>query len=192
MTDSASRNANKSSASDGLSTNEAYDILSDRRRRYTIHHLKQAGKPVSVRELAEQVAAWENDKPIERLDAQERKRVYVSLYQSHLQTLDKKDIVEYDDEESVVTLTDSVEKADLYVEVVSDSNIPWGFFYFGLTVAFSFTLALTWANIGVFEQVSTMAVSVVAAGAYGVAAIAQAFQQRRSKLGDDGPPPEIN
>lgn len=177
--------------SEELSTDAAYDILSDKRRRYAIHHLKQAGNPVSVRDLAEQVAAWENGKSIAELDSQERKRVYVSLYQSHLESLDKKGIVEYDDERGVVTLTDSVEEADLYMEVVSDQNIPWSVFYLGLTAAFSLTLLLIWVGVGVFDRVSILKVSALAAGAYWIAAIAQTFQQRRAKLGDDGPPPEI-
>jgi hypothetical protein len=37
-----------------LSTDEAYDILSDQRRRYAIHHLKQSDTGVSVQDLAEQ------------------------------------------------------------------------------------------------------------------------------------------
>lgn len=182
---------NESKGKSNITTDKAYDILSHKRRRYAIHHLKQVNEPVSVRDLAEQVAAWENKKSIEQLDAQERKRVYVSLYQSHLETLDKKDIIEYDNQRGVVELNDYVEESELYMEVVSDSNIPWSLFYLGLSAAFSLTLLLIWFNISFFSQVSTITISAVAAGTYAVAALVQTYQQRRSKLGDDGPPPEM-
>ncbi|WP_425433072.1 DUF7344 domain-containing protein, partial [Haloquadratum walsbyi] len=45
--------AEKKNNIEPLSTNEAYDILSDQRRRYAIHHLKQLDTAVSVQDLAE-------------------------------------------------------------------------------------------------------------------------------------------
>ena len=65
-------------AEPGPSGERLYGLLADRRRRYALHYLRQRGEPVTLRELAEQVAAWENAKPIEALDSQERKRVYIA------------------------------------------------------------------------------------------------------------------
>ena len=43
------------SAAAELTSETAYTVLSDKRRRYAIHYLKQAEDPVTVRELAEQL-----------------------------------------------------------------------------------------------------------------------------------------
>lgn len=174
-----------------LSTDEAYDILSDQRRRYAIHHLKQSDTGVSVQDLAEQVAAWENEKPIEQLNSQERKRVYISLYQSHLSTLDEEGIVEYDEESRIVNLTDAADNLNIYFEVVANDDIPWSIFYIGLTVAFSVLVGLTYAGVGVLQRSQLIIVTIGMLGAYTAAGIIQTIQRKRMELGDSGPPPEL-
>ena len=64
------------SGEDSLSNGEIFDLLSNHRRRYTIHYCKQIETPVSLSDLAEQVAAWELEKDISELSSSERKRVY--------------------------------------------------------------------------------------------------------------------
>jgi len=65
-----------------LSQDVVFDILSSSRRRYVLYRLREAEGPVELTELAEQVAAWENDTETDQITEQERKRVYVSLYQT--------------------------------------------------------------------------------------------------------------
>lgn len=174
-----------------LSVDQAYNILSDRRRRYAIHHLKQVDSPVSVQDLAEQVAAWENDKKIEQLDAQERKRVYISLYQSHLSTLDDQGIVDYNKDTGMVVLTQAADSIDIYLEVVSKTDIPWSVFYIGLTIAFAVLVVITYTGVGILNRSQLLIVTVGILIAYATAGIVQTVQQKRMKLGDSGPPPEL-
>lgn len=174
-----------------FATGEAYEILSNQRRRYAVHYLKQVDDAVSVRDLAEQVAAWENDKPIEQLDSQERKRVYISLTQSHLSTLDDADIIEFDEQANTVELTDATASADIYLEIVPERDIPWSYFYLGLSAAFAFLLSARWLEIGVLADVSLYVIGGVIVATYSVAAVVQTRERSRAKLGDDGPPPEV-
>lgn len=176
-----------------LSSDEAYDILADRRRRYAIHYLKQAdADAVTVQTLAEQVAAWENDKSVEALTAQERKRVYISLYQSHLSTLDEEDIVTYDEDAGTVSLTGPVEQADIYLEIVPRRDIPWSYFYAGLSVAAGVLVTLRWAAVGAFSDVPPLAVAAIVVVLFAAAAVVHGVQSGRAKLGDAGPPPELS
>ena len=174
-----------------LSTEDVYEVLSNRRRRYAIHYLKQTDGPVDVSTLAEQVAAWENDKPLEELDSQERKRVYISLYQSHLPTLEKRGLVAYDDDRGVVELADSVADAEIYLEVVAGENVPWSYFYLGLSLVSGLLVVVTYLEIGVLENVPTIAVAGVITLLFAVSAVFQTVQTGRMQLGDEGPPPEI-
>lgn len=73
---------------DELPLDEVFGILKNRRRRYVLKYVAEADGQVSIGETAEQIAAWENDKPVEQITSSERKRVYVGLYQSHLPKMD--------------------------------------------------------------------------------------------------------
>jgi hypothetical protein len=174
-----------------LSTDAAYNILSDQRRRYAIHHLKQSNTAVSVQDLAEQVAAWENEKPIEQLNSQERKRVYISLYQSHLSTLDEEGIIRYDKENGLVELTDAADDLDIYFQVVAANDIPWSIFYIGLTIAFSALVGLTYAGVGILERSQLIIVTIGMLVTYTATGIIQTIQRNRMELGDSGPPPGL-
>jgi hypothetical protein len=174
-----------------LSTEDVYEVLSNRRRRYAIHHLKQTDSPVDVSTLAEQVAAWENGKPVAELDSQERKRVYISLYQSHLPTLEKRGLVAYDDDRGIVELTDSIANAEVYLEVVAGENVPWSYFYLGLSLVSGLLIALTYLEVGILESVPQIAIAGVITLLFAVSAVFQTVQTGRMQLGDEGPPPEI-
>ena len=174
-----------------LSAEDVYEVLSNRRRRYAIHYLKQSDGPVDVSTLAEQVAAWENEKPVAELDSQERKRVYISLYQSHLPTLEERGLVAYDDDRGIVELTAPIVEADIYLEVVAGQNVPWSYFYLGLSLVSGLLVLLTYYEIGVLRDVSAISIAGVITLLIAGSAVFQTLSTDRMQLGDDGPPPEL-
>lgn len=69
---------------------DALETLANDRRRFAIRHVAAADRAdsaVDVGTLAEGVASFENDVPPGQIDCQQRKRVYVALYQGHLKKL---------------------------------------------------------------------------------------------------------
>jgi len=72
---------------DEPSRDEVFKALSNRRRRNVITYLKQHDDDARVRDIAEQLAAWENDVEIPEVTYKQRKRVYTALHQSHLPKL---------------------------------------------------------------------------------------------------------
>jgi len=173
-----------------LSSDDIYDQLANRRRRYALHYLKQVGEPVGVRDLAEQVAAWENGTTVEELGSQARKRVYIALYQSHLPTMDEEGVVDYDDEAGSVELTGSIADTDVYIEVVPEDDIPWDLYYLGLSAANGALLALAWFEVRPFTGVPDLGWAVVVLVSFAASAFVQSFYRRRMRLGDEGPPPD--
>lgn len=84
---------------------QVFDLLNSSRRRYVLYYLQQEGKTVTVSDLADQVAAWENNtSPVELMEEQ-RKRVYISLHQTHLPKLNDANVIDYNRETSEVHLT---------------------------------------------------------------------------------------
>lgn len=67
-----------------IEMDQVFGILKNKRRRYVLKYLSSAEDVITLSELAEQIAAWECDKEVAQITSQERKRVYVGLYQCHL------------------------------------------------------------------------------------------------------------
>ena len=77
-----------------LSRDESFDLLSNHRRRYALYCLRQEENRATLGELADKIAAWENDIETDAVSYDERKRVYTSLQQVHLPRMDDLDVVE--------------------------------------------------------------------------------------------------
>jgi len=81
---------------------EIFGVLQNQRRRRILLYLETEDTPTTIGTLAEHVAAAENDIPPSQLRSKQRKRVYISLYQSHLPKLAAVDAVEYDKDRGTV------------------------------------------------------------------------------------------
>lgn len=109
--------------SDSIVTDDnIFQALSNRRRRQSIKYLCEVSKSVTVGELAEHIAAIENNKPVKELSSYERKLVYISLYQNHLPKMDDWNVIEYDKDRKTVQLLCSEEKLDQYLRAPTDSG----------------------------------------------------------------------
>lgn len=129
-----------------------FDILSRARRRYVLYLLKSKG-PMELTELAEHTAAWENDVEVEELTKQQRKRVYVSLYQTHVPKLEEAGFVTYDDDSSIVRLGSQAEEIDRFLGS-EPQTYPWQFVYLGVAVTGLVLLALSNWGIAFFDALS--------------------------------------
>ena len=165
---------------------EVFDLLSNHRRRYVIHFCKQADGAVEVGEVAEQVAAWENEKTVEEIDHAERKRVYTSLQQTHLPTLADADMILY--ENGTVELTDRASELDVYLDVVPSGSIPWAEYYLGLSVIGFGVLAGVAAGVLPTDPVPAVGWAAIVVGLFAVSAAVHLRESRQFRLGDDGPP----
>jgi hypothetical protein len=80
-------NSTEGEAPGDLDLDTVFDALRNQRRRHLLRYLHEASGPVTLSDVTEHVAALENDTTPEALDSQQRKRVYVALYQAHLPKL---------------------------------------------------------------------------------------------------------
>lgn len=81
-----------------ISKDDVFHLLQSPRRRAVLRYLLEQEDTAAfeMRALAEAVAAWEHDTTVRQLHSDERQRVYVSLFQSHLPTLSEHGAIEYD------------------------------------------------------------------------------------------------
>lgn len=73
-----------------------FDLLGTSRRRAVIRYLEAESGPVEIGDLANYIAAHEYGKSVEEITPDERKRVYVSLYQCHLPKMAAADVIGYE------------------------------------------------------------------------------------------------
>jgi DNA-binding transcriptional ArsR family regulator len=125
------------------SKDDLFQILSNSRRRYIIYYLSQEGDALSLKDLATKIAAVESDVPEAEITSDERQRVYISLYQTHLPKLEEADIVTYDEDERTVALTDDVLDSGFFWmdDVDGDAPTSWVRYYLALS-------AVSWALVG--------------------------------------------
>lgn len=136
-----------------LSRDLVFDILSNPRRRYVLFYLREHEDEIGLQELASEVAAWENEVEVEELTRAQRKRVYVSLYQTHIPKLESAGIVEHDSEAGTVRLTNRAREVESYIEPDSGETTTWSLYYVALaTISIPVFLAVAF-DVGLFAVV---------------------------------------
>ena len=166
---------------------EIFDLLSNHRRRYAIHYCKREDEPVSLGDLAEHVAAWELDKEVEELTSAERKRVYTALQQQHLPTLERANVIEFDNR--TVELTDEAAELDIYLDVVPEDSISWGLYYLGLSALAGIVLGGLWLEWIPTETVPELGWATLLFALFAGSAVVHVLESRQMRLGEMEKPP---
>ncbi|MFC6784644.1 hypothetical protein ACFQFH_01845 [Halobaculum halobium] len=167
-----------STNTDALNRDEVYDILSNGRRRFVIYLLRERGEPIPLNDLSDRVAAWENDLPVEELTDQQVKRVYVSLYQTHIPKLEESGIVEYDADSGLVSLTSNVSSLDAYMPEEERREIPWQAIYLGLAIVGLVVYGVATMASGTIAQPTLNLIGLLVFVSFAAAVTAQYLYER--------------
>lgn len=123
--DNSAGSTDESATDDGappVGLDEVFELLRNRRRRDVLWYLVETDDRMSIGELAERIAAKECDKPVSQVTSQERKRVYIGLYQGHLPKMDDYGAVAYNQKRGVIKHGSNFE---LFMEYLPDDEAPW-------------------------------------------------------------------
>lgn len=175
--------------SDTLDRGQIFEILSNDRRRYVIHYLKQQSDETTIqlREIVDQVAAWENGIDVSGLDSSDRKTVYTALKQTHLPRLDEFGVVEYDQQRGEVILTETADQVQLYMEYVPEDDISWSQYYLGLSGLCILISTGAWTGLPLLASTSWISLSGLFVGAFAVSSALHLYRSRKNRIGSDGP-----
>lgn len=171
---------------------ELFDVLANQRRRFVVHLLKREEEDkLEIGDMAEQIAAWENEIDTAEITGKERKRVYTALQQSHLPKMDNAGIVEFNKDRGTVESTPALGNVDLYLDVVEGREIPWSTYYLGLSgVAVALTGAV-WLGAWPFTLLPELAWMVAIVVALVFSAITHKYYTAEMKVGNPEEPPEL-
>lgn len=168
----------RSPDSESLTPDEVFEILSNHRRRMVLYFLREHGNTADLNELAEGIAAIENGLEVSELTRQQRKRVYVSLYQTHLPKMAESGVIEYDKDAGKVGLTDRTTAIDEYLAGDETDAYAWSIHYLSLAILGGGALALSFAQVAVFEVLSPLWVGLIVLALFVVSATAQLLHAR--------------
>jgi hypothetical protein len=117
-----------------LPLDQVFDILKNKRRRTVLRYLNAVDGSVKLGTLSEHVAAIENDIDEVAVSSDQRKRVYVGLYQCHLPKMDDMDIIEFNQDRGIIELGANADQLDDYLALADDSTRDWHKYYGGIAV----------------------------------------------------------
>jgi hypothetical protein len=170
-----------------LSRDKIFHILQTQRRRYALRYLKGTDGPVEMRDVAEQVAAWENDTTLQALTSDERQRVYIALYQSHLPKLESEGIIEYEKSRGIVERGPLADQFDPYLDLPgknaeeieraaeseTDDEVLWFSYYRRITTIGVLTAVAAWLGVPPVSLIPDLVWGVVLVSAFAAVSIAQ-------------------
>lgn len=102
---------------------ELFHLLQNERRRRALDYLRGKEGSVRMRDIVDHVAAAEHDTTPEALRSDERKRVHIALYQSHLPKLDQAGVLEYNQDRGIVTRTERAAELDRFLAAGAVADI---------------------------------------------------------------------
>lgn len=151
-----------------LPLDQVFEVLKNERRRTVLRYLDDHEEPVSLGDLAEHVAANENDTPVRQISSRERKCAYVGLYQCHLPKMDDMDVIDFNQNRGLVESGANISQIEEYVEWSGSDGRRWPVYYastatlglvaiIALVLAGSLTAAVA-ASVAVLS--STLAIAV--------------------------------
>lgn len=173
-----------------LSKDKIFHLLQTPRRRYVLQYLKEREGTVEMRDIAEQVAAWENETSVQALTSDERQRVYIPLYQSHLPKLDEEGIIEYNQSRGTVKRTKLADQLNRYLTidevetgdvVETEQELPWGTYYLGTSVFSTILLAGSIFGISVLGTLPPVAIGGVIVVMFSFITLAQVIAKEKHK-----------
>ena len=132
----------ESESENGPSLDLVFGILKNSRRRKVIECLRQREEAISMSDLAEHIAAAENDTTPRMLTSKERKRVYVALYQCHLPKMDDIGVVDFNQDRGHITLTEKATDFEKYLDSPEEEqDRQWYQYYAAVSVLGAMVLA---------------------------------------------------
>jgi DNA-binding transcriptional ArsR family regulator len=132
-----------------LSLDNVFAILKNERRRRVLHYLRDEEQRVTLSDLAEHIAAIENDTSVQSITSSQRKRVYVGLYQCHLSKMDDMDIIDFNKDRGIVEIGDNAPQLFEYLDGTDEEPADHTRLFLGIGLlggAALLALALTGAS----------------------------------------------
>lgn len=107
-----------------VSLDRVFDLLSKERRRYALYYLEQQDEPVSIDEVATQVAEWETNGATVTISEDKFEQIEVELQHNDLPKAAEAKYIEYDCEAEVIEVTGTPPEVNAIISVAKTIERP--------------------------------------------------------------------
>jgi hypothetical protein len=168
---------------DELPLDQTFELLKNRRRRAVLQYLRETDEEVvSIGELAEHIAAVENDIDVDAVSSSQRKRAYVGLYQCHLPKMDDMNVIEFRKNRGEISRASNATRLEEFLDHDHNVTRPWYPYYLAIALGGVFLLAVgQFAGTGTLSATVSLAVLVAALL---VCASAHAYEEASLPFGE--------
>lgn len=166
-------------------------VVLNRRRRYALYHLYESSGPVSVKDLARQVAAWERATTPDEVSGEHAESVRSSLRRTHLPYLADSGFVTYDDRRMMVR--SRIEDPHVAVFLANDprTTVSWYKVYLGLTAVAAVLVGLVQFDVPPFDRLGPIVAAAVVVGLFAIASIGYWYDVYRWRRRTEETPPDF-
>ncbi len=131
-----------------------FEILKNRRRRDALRYLEENGGTARLDELAEYIAAKENNITVMELSSDQRKRVYIGLYQCHLPKMDGAGVIAFNKNRGTIQLLDAAGQLDPYLtETQPEAASSLGKYVMAVAITIGLGVAAALAGLSPFTAI---------------------------------------
>ena len=166
-----------------MSKDEVFEMLQNERRRRILRYLLDADDVMTIGELAERIAAVENDTSVAALNSTQRKRVYVALYQTHLPKMDDVGVIDYDRDRGRVRIAENADLLTFYLDEQFEAGDDWHRRYLSLSVLGGALVVVGYALGG--SGLLGPALALLVVGLFLCVSIAHMYSHRRERTGTE-------
>jgi hypothetical protein len=166
-------------------------VVLNQRRRYTLYYLHESSGPVTLDDLARQVAAWERATTPDEVSAEHAESVRSSLRRTHLPYLAESGFVAYDDRRNLAR--GRVENPQVAVFLANEprTTVPWYKVYLVSTAVSAVLVGLVQFGVPPFDRVSPIAAAALVMGLFAVASLGYWYDIYRWRRRTDDTPPDF-
>lgn len=110
-----------------LPLDTVFELIKNERRRMVLKYIKTTEEDtVTIGDLAEYIAAYENGIDRVELNAQQRKRVYIGLYQCHLPKMDDANVIDFNKDRGRAELGQNADQLSPYLDIedTEEDTVP--------------------------------------------------------------------
>lgn len=155
-----------------------FDLLRNRRRRYVLQYLETHAGVIRMSDLADALAEWEMEDEGAYVTHKERKRAYVSLYQTHLPKLDDVDIINYNQPRGTIEFGPDYQYVQEYLHHSHSGTLLWNRLYLSGCFVTSSILGLAQFTVFPFVTVPDVAWFVLVLFVFGSIVLAHSIAAR--------------
>lgn len=171
-----------------LKKDNLFHLLQNERRRRVLQCLSDTDGAVEMRDIAEQIAAWEHDTTVQQLSSKERQRVYIALYQTHLPKLADAGMVTYNQSRGIVERTPLTDQVIEYLDRddatdrSAETNSKWVIYYTGVTAISVLLIGVVWAGFEFFPILSDVGLALLITLLYSTVTFMRVVDEGRISL----------